>query len=51
MSISKDNIQVSVVLPRKIVEECIDKDATSDFRTRSKQIAKIVIDYYKLKEK
>ena len=52
MAISKDNIQISVVLPRELVESCLDIEAEKELRTRSKQVAKIVIDYYNgLKDK
>ncbi|MGF7057225.1 ribbon-helix-helix domain-containing protein [Brassicibacter mesophilus] len=49
MAISKDNTQISVVLPNEVVEK-LDKDATEELRTRSKQAAKIIIDYYKDKK-
>lgn len=50
MAVSKDNIQISVVLPRDLVEKQIDKDAKKELRTRSKQVAKIVLDFYKYNE-
>lgn len=50
MAISKDNIQISVVLPRKLVEEKLDIDAKRELRTRSKQAAKIILDYYNYSE-
>lgn len=46
MAISKDNIQISVVLPRSLVEGKLDKDAKRELRTRSKQAAKIIMDFY-----
>lgn len=49
VAISKDNTQISVVLPNEIVGK-LDKDAEEELRTRSKQAAKIIIDYYKNKK-
>lgn len=46
VAISKENTQISVVLPNEIVDK-LDKDAEEELRTRSKQAAKIIIDYYK----
>lgn len=46
MAISNDNIQISVVLPKSLVEGKLDKDAKKELRTRSKQAAKIILDYY-----
>lgn len=46
MAVSDDKIQVSVTLPRDLVEKKIDIDAKKEMRSRSKEIAKIVIDYY-----
>lgn len=45
MSLSNDNLQVYVTLPKELVSK-IDKDAKTELRTRSKQIAKIITDYY-----
>ena len=50
MAISKDNIQISVVLPRNLVENHLDIEAKQELRTRSKQIAKIITDYYSNKK-
>jgi hypothetical protein len=47
--ISDDNIQISVVLPKWVVD-LMDNDAKEELRTRSKQAAKILIDHYKEKE-
>lgn len=49
MAISKENTQISVVLPKEIVDK-LDQDAEEELRTRSKQAAKIIIDYYKDKK-
>lgn len=49
MAISKDNQQVYTTLSTEIVK-MLDSDAKKESRTRSKQIAKIVKDYYKNKE-
>ncbi len=49
MAIKRENLQVYVTLPKELVKE-IDKDAKKEMRTRSKQIAKIIIDYYNKKE-
>ena len=46
VAISKDNIQISVVLPKDMVEGKLDKDARKELRTRSKQAAKIILDHY-----
>lgn len=46
MAINKDNIQISVVLPRSLVEDMLDKDARKELRTRSKQAAKLILDHY-----
>ena len=51
MTISKDNIQISVVLPRDLVEGKLNDDAKEELRTRSKQAAKIILDYYKYNKK
>lgn len=50
MAISKDNIQISVVLPRDLVEDKLDKDAKKELRTRSKQAAKLILDHYNYNE-
>lgn len=44
MAIKKDNQQISIVLPKDIVEK-LDKLADYEFRTRSQQAAKIIADY------
>lgn len=49
MAIKKGNVQVYTTLPENLVK-LIDKDAERELRTRSKQIAKIISDYYKNKE-
>jgi hypothetical protein len=46
MAIAAENIQISVVLPRDLVEGKIDKDAKKELRTRSRQVAKIILDHY-----
>lgn len=46
MALSDKNIQISVTLPRQLVEDKLDVDAQRELRTRSKQAAKIIIDYY-----
>lgn len=51
MAISKDNIQISVILPRDLVEGKLNDDAKEELRTRSKQAAKIILDYYKYNKK
>lgn len=51
MAVSKDNIQISVTLPKDLVIESLDVDAKKEFRSRSKQVAKIVMDYYEKKKK
>ena len=48
LALKEENIQVYVTLPKELVAK-IDKDATKEVRTRSKQIAKIVMDYYESK--
>lgn len=48
MAIKRENLQVYVTLPKELVKE-IDKDAKKEMRTRSKQIAKIIIDHYNKK--
>lgn len=45
MSLSKDKTQISVVLPREIVE-LLDIDAKVELRTRSQQAAKLIIKHY-----
>ena len=45
MPIKDDNLQVYVTLPKELVKQ-IDKDAKKEMRTRSKQLAKIIIDHY-----
>jgi len=46
MAVKDDNIQVSVTLPKELVQEKVDPDAKKEMRSRSKQIAKIVLDHY-----
>lgn len=48
MAIKEDNTQVYVTLSKELVTK-IDQDATKEMRTRSKQIAKIIKDYYENK--
>lgn len=48
LALKEENTQVYVTLPKELVAK-IDKDATKEMRTRSKQIAKIVMDYYESK--
>lgn len=45
MAVSEENQQVYLVLPKEIVEK-IDKEAREEMRSRSKQMAKIILDYY-----
>jgi metal-responsive CopG/Arc/MetJ family transcriptional regulator len=51
MALKEDNISVSVALPREFVENILDVDIKKEQRSRSKQIAKIVMDYYEKKDK
>jgi metal-responsive CopG/Arc/MetJ family transcriptional regulator len=46
MALSPDTQQISVVLPKSIVEK-LDKLSQEELRTRSQQAAKIIIDYFK----
>lgn len=46
MPIKENNLQVYVTLPKELVAK-IDADAKNEMRSRSKQIAKILSDYYK----
>lgn len=46
MPLSPDTQQISVVLPKTIVEK-LDKLSTEELRTRSQQAAKIIIDHFK----
>ena len=50
MGLAKDNQQISVVLPKSIIEK-LDKLADSELRTRSQQTAKLIIDYFKEDDK
>lgn len=50
MPVSKDNQQITVVLPKDIVDK-LDKIAKSEVRTRSQQAAKIILDYIEELEK
>lgn len=45
MAVSEDNQQVSITLPRKLVKQ-IEAEAKKENRSRSQQIAKIIIDHY-----
>lgn len=49
MAIKESNQQVYTTLPIEVVE-LIDKEARRQMRTRSKQIAKIITDYYKQRD-
>ncbi|AUO14779.1 ribbon-helix-helix domain-containing protein [Priestia megaterium] len=49
MAISKQNSQVYITLPKEVVDK-VDKEAKREMRTRSKQLAKIILDYYNQKE-
>lgn len=50
MPLSKDTVQISVVLPKEVVEQ-LDAVAESNYYTRSQQAARIIIEYLKqLKE-
>ena len=49
MAINKDNVQVYSTLPKEIVKK-IDDDAKENMRSRSKEIAYIIQQYYKQKE-
>jgi hypothetical protein len=49
MPLSKDNVQISVVLPRVIVDQ-LDKEAGDNFYTRSQQAGRIIIDHFKKDE-
>jgi metal-responsive CopG/Arc/MetJ family transcriptional regulator len=51
MALKEDNISVSVALPREFVEKVLDPDTKKESRSRSKQIAKITMDYYVQKKK
>lgn len=48
MALKDENTQISVTLPKEIVKK-IDSDATTELRTRSKQVAKIIMDHYSSK--
>lgn len=50
MAIKKGNVQVYTTLTKEVVH-LLDREAKSEMRTRSKQIAKIINDYYKNKER
>lgn len=45
MAIKKSNVQVYATLSESLVK-LLDKDAKSESRTRSKQIEKIIKEYY-----
>jgi metal-responsive CopG/Arc/MetJ family transcriptional regulator len=51
MAIKEENMTVPVTLPREFVEKILDPDLKKEQRSRSKQIAKIVMDYYESKNK
>ena len=44
MPLSKDSVQISVVLPKLIVDR-LDDIAESNYYTRSQQAARIIIEY------
>lgn len=46
MALKEDMMSVPVTLPREFVEKVLDPDVKKEQRSRSKQIAKIVMDYY-----
>ena len=46
LAIKDENMQVYITLPRELVEKIIDIEAKKEMRTRSKQIAKIIVDHY-----
>ena len=46
MAIKKGNVQVYTTLSETLVK-LLDKEAKSESRTRSKQIEKIIKDYYR----
>lgn len=50
MPLKEGNQQISVVLPKSIIDK-LDQVADEELRTRSQQAAKIIIDYFKCKEK
>jgi hypothetical protein len=51
MAIKEDNISICATFPREFVEKILDPDLKKEQRSRSKQIAKIVMDYYEGKNK
>lgn len=44
MPLSKGTVQISVVLPKEVVEH-LDNIAESNYYTRSQQAARIIIEY------
>ena len=50
MAAGKNNLQVTTILPRDIVM-LLDQQADSEIRTRSQMMQKIIIEYFRLKEK
>lgn len=46
MSIKESNKQISIVLPKEIIDK-IDKLADENYMTRSQQCARIIIKYIK----
>lgn len=48
MPVGKENSQVCITLPKEVVAK-VDKEAKNEMRSRSKQIAKLVMDHYKEK--
>jgi len=44
--LSKDKVQISVTLPKAVVK-LLDEQAKSQLRTRSMEVAKIIMDYFK----
>jgi len=49
MAIKDENKSVPVTFPKKFIEEVLDPDIKKEQRSRSRQIAKIVMDYYESK--
>lgn len=51
MAIKEENMAVPVTLSKEFVEKVLDPDVKKEQRSRSRQIAKIVMDYYENKNK
>lgn len=49
MAVKEENQLVSIILPKDLVAQ-LDKDAKKEERSRSKEIAKIIKDYYRNKK-